>query len=267
MSDSNGKSELKIGVVFYGITGSLTHTIESIQRNIISTARQVGTTFVACHFFDQKSIWNPRTNEFQDLIQDEYKLLKADHVQIDAPEQCLSRFDLQRITNAGDIWGDNCKSIKNILHQLYSLDLVTATVIERKSDIVLFCRPDLLYHDNFGKYLSKIISSKELNIVGLPLWQWHGGYNDRFAIVKGEEAIKAYGSRVNFISRYLDSTGKPLHSEGLLKYVLEKCRIPVLPMEIRATRVRANGEQQDENFSPFTAMTKLQYFLQKVKRL
>lgn len=118
-------------------------------------------------------------------------------------------------------------------------------------DICLFLRPDLTYHTNFKYYLldiiTRFIENRESHIY-IPDWQHYKGINDRFAICVGKKAINAYGRRLNSTLQYCVSENSPLHSENLVKFVLEKSKITPQFIDIKASRTRANGHIVNENF-------------------
>jgi hypothetical protein len=90
--------------------------------------------------------------------------------------------------------------------------------------------------------------------VWLPLWLWRGGLNDRFAVIRGARAAQTYGTRARRMHAFCASTGGPLHSERLLRFVL--AQTAVRRIATRATRIRANGSESWESFS-FDALENL----------
>ena len=180
---------LRIGVCFFGITRSLKFTLPSIQENILAPAREFGDIKIYAHFFDQKNIHNPRTNEFGSLDGEEYKLLGADQLVLEEPDACLDHWNFGALQSFGDAWGDDFYSLRNLIHQLHSLNEVTKMAATDGADLVVFARPDLLYHDDLGRSIRKAILGRGPRVV-LPCWQhWERGYNDRFAICFGDRAI------------------------------------------------------------------------------
>ena len=240
---------MKIVIVFFGITRSLSSTLPSIEKNIITPIRKFGNVSMLGHFFQQEAIDNPRSNENGLLDQNEYKLLNLDWTQLEKTDLCLDKWQFQRICKHGDAWNDDFKSLKNLIHQLHSLYCVTQEAIKYQPDIVLFCRPDLLYHDNFSPILNKAAHQTKKQNAYIPFWQWQTGLNDRFAICTGRKSIEAYGMRIEQIQNYFETFNEPLHSERLLKFALARQRIHVKPVRLRASRVRLGGEVKDESFS------------------
>ena len=239
---------MKISIVFFGITRSLSTTINSIKKNIIQPAEKFGDVSIICHFFEQQSISNDRSGEFGVLDPDEYKLLNPDWVKFEKPNECLEIWGFEHIKKQGDAWHDGFKSLRNLIHQLHSLRCVTEQAILQDAEIVLFCRPDLLYHDSFEKTIKKFTEIKS-DTVGIPFWQWHGGLNDRFSICVGKNAIKSYGQRIEKIGDYLIKTKSPLHSENLLRHTLTSTGVHYRPIFLNASRVRVGGAIKKESFS------------------
>jgi hypothetical protein len=152
----------------------------------------------------------------------------------------------------GDSWGDNFKSLENLFYQLWSLSRGTDLALRSGANIVVFVRPDLLYYDSFRDLL-RSVRKKDGDAVYLPIWQPHGGYNDRFAVCVGETAIRLYGHRINEAKNFCQSVQSPLNSEQLLKYALNA--VPVNRVFLRGARVRVSGAPRQEDFSPFGLLT------------
>lgn len=240
---------MKIAICFFGITRSLRHTFDSIDSNVLKPCRDIGYTENFCHFFQLGEIDNPRSGERGALDLDEYTLLSPDWLQLDVPQEFLRDYPLDQITYYGDSWGDDFKSLKNLLHQLHSLKMVTQAVQSSDVDLAIFVRPDLFYHDSIRRPLLQVMQSKHNNEVCVPDWQhWEGGLNDRFAICKGADAIQAYGHRMDDVLDYCESMDAPLHAEKLLKYVLAKRKIPTSMMTTKASRMRFDGALKEEVF-------------------
>ncbi|AJE47160.1 hypothetical protein [Celeribacter indicus] len=239
----------QIAICFFGITRSLKHTIGSIEANVIEPARALGTVRTYAHFFDQASISNSRSGEQGELDREEYRLLKADRLRLEAPDMCLEEWGFEGLKDFGDSWNDGFRSLRNLVHQLHSMNAAAADALADDPDLVIYCRPDMLYHHNLGPWIGRALASSEPGVT-LPNWQhWHGGYNDRFAICRGVSAARIYGSRVNRMRDFCVETSSPVHSERLLRFVLDEAGIKPPLMSARASRVRANGDVKRERFS------------------
>lgn len=241
--------EVKIALAFFGITRSLSYTIGSIRSNLLDPARECGEVSVCCHFFSQQSIDNPRTGERGELNPHEYALLDPDRLELSEPLAILKDAGFEEIKTYGDHWNDGFKTVSNLLHQLYSLKAVTRLALEENPDVVVYCRPDLEYHDSFLGDLRRATAVRKPTVM-LPRWQRHkGGFNDRFAICVGERAAKAYGNRLDCALPFSRELKLELHSERLIRYALMKSDVGVEKLDVRASRVRADGQQVKEDFS------------------
>lgn len=242
-------SELKIAVAFFGITRSLRHTIGSVNEKLLEPARSHRNTVVCCHFFHQKHIDNARTSERGALDTSEYKLLSPDRAEFSEPQKILADIGFEEIKTFGDHWCDDFKTLSNLLHQLYSLKRVTRLVREEGADVVAFCRPDLMYHDSFGPALDRALAVSKPSVF-LPRWQRHkGGFNDRFAIASGKEAIEAYGGRLDHALSFCRKLSLELHSERLIRFAMSNSLVSIEKLSVRASRVRNDGRMVDEDFS------------------
>jgi hypothetical protein len=244
--------EPHIAICFFGITRSLSHTLPSIEKNALDPARAAGTVRLYAHFFQQRALAEARSGESGAIDPDEQRLLRPDWLQLEEPDDCLAQWDFETLKRHGDFWDNGFRSLRNLVHQLHSLNLVTQAALADGARVCLFLRPDLRYHDSLGPAIARALRSarEDQNLVQLPRWQSWGGRNDRFAIVAGAKAIAAYGGRVTHMAGFCTTTGSPLHSEQLLAHALAAAGITVRPIGARASRVRLNGRERYEDFLP-----------------
>jgi hypothetical protein len=239
----------RIAICFFGITRSLRFTFPSIRDNVLAPARAAGETRVFAHLYRQSRVESIRTGEAVDIDPEEYRLLGADEVQLEMPDAAFSALPYDEIVAHGDIFENGLHSLGNLVRQLHSLRQVTQAALLWKPDIVLFCRPDLHYFDSFERPIARALSRRRPACY-LPYWQAFKGYNDRFALVRGAHLARVYGLRAERALDYCSSgTGngsRPLHSESLLRWVLQEER--VRPLAVRAARIRANGETAPREF-------------------
>ena len=239
----------RIAVCFFGITRSLSHTIASIEANVLAPARQQGEVTVLSHFFEQTQIDNPRSGEAGTLNTQEHKLLPNDWLELEPPGTGLDQWGFEELKQHGDRWSDDFRSLRNLMQQQHSLHRVTDAALKTDPDLVIFCRPDLHYHDSFEDQIARGLKDV-WPTVRLPSWQPWIGRNDRFAIARGQRAVRAYGQRVELAQEYCRWREEPLHAEKLVAYALRRHFVRVKTFPLRASRVRISGERVDEVFTP-----------------
>jgi hypothetical protein len=252
-----------IAIAFFGIPRSGEYAFDSIRKNILLPASKAGSLYACYHFYQQSRVENPRTKEFGNLPLSDYKPYAQFHGTLDQPEIINQVFDLEAIFRCGDPWLDDFKSLRNLLMQLHSLGVVARQALLYCPDVVVFARPDLVYHDSIGPVLDKAIQKRHLSIARIPSWQWSKGYNDRFAVCT-KQAIEWYAFRHKLINEYLKVLDMPLHSEALLKYALDRSLCPVSPFSARASRVRIDGHLVDEGFKPLRGSKMLKFQLKEI---
>lgn len=263
---------MKIAVCFFGITRSLSHTIQSIEGNILAPARARGEVRTFCHFYDQRRIDNPRTGEQGELNPDEHQLLQPDVLRLESSERYLSSDLAAEIRAFGDHYRNDFYSLNNLLLQLFSLRNAWEMAEPWAPDICLYVRPDLYYHDSFDPYLVRPrramiqIANWGSGFAGIRNGHALAGVNDRFAICHDRRAMRAYGTRIKQAVSYCAQYGHGLHAESLLRYTLVKNDIKVARVPLRASRVRFGGHMKDSNFRD-DRFSKFRYaFKRRIKR-
>jgi hypothetical protein len=260
---ASGGAKPKIAIGFFGITRSLKWTLSSIQNQIFIPARKIGEVRVFAHLFHQDRIVNPRTGENNIVDPNEYKLLNCDEIILEKAGDCLSQRNYNLILSHGDAFQDNGKSLANLIHQLHSLEKVGSLISSWMPDVVILVRPDLIYHDSFFDLIKQHLSLSDHHI-SIPGWQLSGGMNDRFAVC-GPKSAEAYSKRINLMHAYMNDSNKPLHSERLLRYALNK--YPAIPImtKIRASRIRSSGEVFSEDFGSISISKKIRWTFDYIK--
>lgn len=259
------KSPPKIAICFFGITRSLTHTIGSIEHNILESARAAGDVSTFAHFFQQLEIDNPRSGEKGMLRQDEHTLLAPDWLELEEPDLCLAEMDFETLKSYGDVWQDGFQSLRNLVHQLHSLDRVTNAALGWKPDICIFARPDLMYWDSFDRVLDKALKAPKQTAF-IPSWQHWRGLNDRFAVCVGSDAAQAYGTRKQHALGFAQASSA-VHAESLLKHSLQMNEINVQRFGVRASRVRSDGTIKKEDFrDKRTVFPRVNKFFKRVRQ-
>lgn len=241
----------RIAICFFGITRSLRHTLLSIEANILQPARQLGEVKIYSHFFRQHLIDIAVSADYTEhgrVDPEEYKLLKSDWIVLEEPDSGAVQTRFEALKQYGDAWKSDFVLLRNLVHQQHSLQSVTNAALEDNPTLVVFCRPDLKYHDSLLPHLRRAMATRG-DLVMLPYWQsWGGGLNDRFSLCRGKAAIASYGHRIEVAEDFCRDLGRPLHSEALLRFALERAEVPVRRIGARATRIRVDGRSFPEDF-------------------
>ncbi|MFP5385352.1 MAG: hypothetical protein ACLGHN_04695 [Bacteriovoracia bacterium] len=262
---------MKIAIAFFGLPRCSEKAFPTIESNIFKQLPKDAEVKCFYHFYLQTEVVNPHSGENGPFDQSNYDYFKKYEGIFEKPSEVLPTLPFEDVKKYGDAWNDNFNNVKNLFLQLNSLKKVTELVGSFDPDVVLFARPDLVYHDPiFPEYYELCLRNPDA--VFIPDWQWGIGLNDCFAVT-GKDAYKVYGKRIDEVFNYCTDNGiRPLHSERLLKYALLKHKKEILVMKVKASRVRMNGNLANENynmrisfFSPLTNSQKRFFVLSLLK--
>ena len=235
---------MKIIIGFFGLSRSLRFTMPSIASHILAPITASGLPVIKIgHFNMPKTIDNPRSDERAIVPdRDEIGPLELDlrWVEPQNDQTILSTFN--KVARWGDYFGDDYISLRNLCHQLRSLDrlwsLIELAGVE-DDDIFFLLRPDLQYVDPLDFFsIFTTIMSNEADLI-VPSWQHWGGVNDRFAFGNAR-AARHYATRWREVEEGCTHLGG-MHAETFLRYVVERHGLQLGFTDMRALRVRANG--------------------------
>lgn len=240
---------MKIAVAFFGLPRCSNVAMPSIEQKLFAHFPNGSELRCFYHFYQQTQVVNPRSGENGLLDESNYQPFMQYEGLLEDPQDILKKLPLERLKLFGDIWKDDFNSLRNLLLQLHSLKKVTELVKAGSPDVVLFVRPDLVFHDPIPAHVY-LIAQEYSDSVFIPNWQWGSGVNDTFAVC-GKGAFESYGTRLDEVFNYCQDKKEPLHSEHLLKYVLLKNKIDIFHLKVKASRVRIGGVISNENFVPY----------------
>lgn len=245
---------MKIAIAMFGIPREATRTMPTLREQLIRPACEVGETRIFCHLFEQERVDNPRQNEFGVLAAADYDQFKDFELALEPAGACLPDTPFEAVQAFGDWYENGFKTIANSMHQLHSLRRVTDMVTAWEPDVVVFARPDLIYHDPLRKALL-VDASVHADRCYVPAWQWWRGYNDRFSIC-GRDAYRTVGYRIDEVVESCRADGLPFAGEHLLHHVLRTGRSGVRTTKLRASRARLGGTTHKECFAPLRETSK-----------
>ncbi|MDB5861814.1 MAG: hypothetical protein JWQ76_5503 [Ramlibacter sp.] len=236
---------MRIALAFFGLPRRSDVTFPLIQRHLIAPLSARGELRIFHHLWRQDWIFNPRSGEDQAQPEANYAPFRTFEGSVENPPTQESVL-LRRLRAYGDAWQDGFHSLGNMLLQLQSLLAVTQLAHAAAPDVVVFARPDLLYHEPVRQWhVDHVLLHPDA--VLLPDWESWGGCNDRFAIA-GARAFRAYGGRLLLADHFCERTGQAMHAETFLRYALAFAGVPVRTIAMRANRIRVDGRIQAEDF-------------------
>jgi hypothetical protein len=223
----------KIALCFWGITRSLTHTIDSIKDKILYAFKNNNIEYtIFMHTYKLNKYRNERTHEniedIQDIekMNDEYKLLNPDFLQIDNQDDIANTLNLDSYRTHQDPWNTQYNSVDNFILAMYSKSKVTHMVEDSKIifDYIIYLRPDVKYINEFNIDFLKGVNDNTICIPNFHLYN-EVRFNDRFAICTNN-SYKLYG---NIFDKLLDlSKIMPLHSETVYAKILYENNINII---------------------------------------
>jgi hypothetical protein len=256
---------MKAAVCFFGVTRNFKkNTLDSIERCVFAPLSRLDPGFKKfAHFelMERISGVQTRTGELDvPIAPDDFKALNCDAIALTNEAEMDDReLNFDEIKKFGDTWNNSFSTLKNHLHQLYSLSRVTELLVQasQKFDLVIYSRADI----RFMKPVS--IPRPRPGTLYTPWFDKHGGLNDRFALGDFATMVK-YGQRLPMAHRYCEETGNALHAETSLLWNARKQGLHLADlMSAEFRRVRANGTVVPEDLR---FKTKFKYRLRKTLR-
>ena len=252
----------RIAIFMYGITRGFEITHLSLEENFLSFLERDYNVDIFGAFYRQASVVNERSGELSALDYNNYQLINFEEVKLLDPSE-LDQSLFEELKSYGDSWGDSHKSIENITKQLFSLKTCLLQCDFGSYDMFFFLRPDLYYHDSVAPILDVLARRKDL--VLLPSWQNWGGFNDRFLMTNSAKYAQILGTRYDRMLDYCMSTGLPFHSEKFLRWNIDRNKLSIKFISLKASRVRADGKQKIEDFDTQSSLLDEFYYLRKLK--
>ena len=237
---------MKLAIALFGIPRASMQALPTLFGTALSGLAHLGEMRVFHHLFVQPRVRNPRSSEDDELRSSAYAPFAAFDGELEPAGDCLQRWPVERLKTFGDYYQDDFNSFGNLIHQLHSLWRVTHRIEAWQPDVVLFLRPDLIYHDAIPvAWVEAALRAPRLVVV--PDWQWWGGVNDRLAVC-GRDSYGAYGRRIERAERFCEQTRQPLHAERLLRFALQEALLRLRTRALRASRIRVDGRMVAEKF-------------------
>lgn len=224
-----------IVVAFWGLTRSVRHTAESIQRHIYA---ELPPHLVFVHTYASSSAYrNQRAGEAAGSLQADVAPLKPFRAAVDDLEETRRRLNLAQYRSQPDPWGTDYEAVDNFVLAMYSKYRVTQMIRESgiNPEKVIFLRPDV----GFTSSVRPLLRLADPTAWVIPNFHLYNGFNDRFCVASAQN-YALYGGVFPFLRAY--SQKKPLHSETVYADLAKTAKIRVVHAAFFFYRVRLNGE-------------------------
>lgn len=234
---------MRIALVFWGLTRSLTITYPNIKKYILEHLKNNNIEYkIFLHtYYFKDNYTDKRTGEENIKLDfDEYKLLNPDYLLIDNQDEIKKKINIQKYHKYK--YSYNFQTTNNLICALYSQFRITQ-LLENKVkdgnhfDFVWYLRPDIIFNSKLPLHWFKWINDNRFLV---PNFGNSGGINDRMAIMKYHQALN-YGKRfLNIIQYGENMKDNKIISERFLYAVMYQFKIKKIKYYFK--RMRANGE-------------------------
>lgn len=248
---------LRAALCFFGLTRSLRHVYFSHATHIIQPLLDAGFAVDKfLHTYNLTSLSNARSEEADvKLDTSEYVLLEPlKGVTITDQSSVYQYFNVSSLVvkhdgEVHDPWNDGLRSLKNMVFQLHSLEMVTNLWLDSgvEYDLVVYTRPDVLFLKGISADMLLLWSfsrnRKQLLwcVPDFDTFLRGSIVNDRFAFGDAK-SMSVWGKRIQFVHSFIRETGLSVHAERLVAHAARMMNISVVPMDLRFVRVRADGK-------------------------
>jgi hypothetical protein len=234
---------MKIALVFWGLTRSLSTTYPNIKNKILDNlnANKIEYDIYLHSYYFEGEHTDRRTGERNIKLDfDEYKILKPDYYHIDNQDEIKKQIDIQKYHRFRYSYVK--KTVENLICALYSQMKATEMVEKsyKKYDYIWYLRPDVIFRDPLPLHWLKWINPGRFIV---PAFAHCGGINDRMAVLTQEQA-SVYGKRFLKIEEYGKLLrGRKFSSEKFIAWVMRNYKARKVNFLFK--RLRANGFYND----------------------
>lgn len=237
--------EKKIAINFYGLTRSLTKTINSLKQNLFNPLTENSINYdIFIHTYkihgSYHNVWSGEHTENYSN-EDVESVLNPKYFIYDDQSDIIKKLNFESYySNLGNWTGEGIDEnltkilIKNMCLGLYSKKKITTLFKKYKNDYdyAIIMRPDLLLTSKFDIGFFNEITDK--NII-IPEMDSYAGVNDRFCIGK-VDTILYYGTLFDHLKDY--SLRKSIISERYLLDKLNEKNIEIIKKKISYDMIR-----------------------------
>jgi hypothetical protein len=240
---------MKIALIFWGLTRSLSKTINNIEEKILNHLKNNKIEYkIFLHtYYFEGNLDDRRTGERNIKLDfEEYKLLKPDYFQIDNQDEIKKQINISKFLRFRYSYVQ--QTSENLICALYSQMKATEMMeqSQEKFDYVWFLRPDVIFRNAMPLHWLKWVNDNRFLV---PNFAHCGGINDRMAILTPKLA-SIYGKRFLKLEEYgILLRGQKISSERFLKWVMKNYKEKNINYLFK--RLRANGNFHDLDIKLF----------------
>ena len=114
---------MRIAILFWGITRSLKHTLDSFNENIVKMFIKNNINYdIYIHSYKMnRKLCNSRSKEYNvEYDNEEYKLLNPQYIEIEDEDEVKTRINFEQYKTHYDCYNTDYKNIDNFIYAVYS---------------------------------------------------------------------------------------------------------------------------------------------------
>ena len=234
---------MKIALVFWGLTRSLSKTYPNIKEKILDYLKNCKIEykiFLHTYYFEGTHS-DRRTGEINITLDfNEYKILNPDYYKIDNQDEIKKQINIEKYHKFRYSYAP--KTVENLICALYSQMKATELLqhCNEKFDYIWYLRSDVIFKSSIPLQWFRWINPNRFIV---PYFAHNGGINDRMAILTMDQAL-VYGKRFLQLEEYGKLLrGRKISSERFIKWVMRKYKTRNINYLFK--RLRANGYFHD----------------------
>jgi len=242
------KSKKRVAIIFYGLSRTLSKTVESIKKNILDPLKNNNIDYdIFIHTYKINGSYHNRwSKESVEIYKNENieELINPNYFIYDNQEDIVNTINFDEYYTKLSTWHEASENtdfikylIRNLCLALYSKKRIMEVFEKHKTayDYCIISRPDLEFKNELNvKWFDEL---KNNNII-IPEHDWFHGVNDRFCIGT-PEIILFYGKLFDYLKKY--SSRKSICSEEYLRVMLYYAKINIIKKNIEYDTIRIVG--------------------------
>ena len=238
---------MRIAILFWGITRSLKHTLDSFNENIVKMFIKNNINYdIYIHSYKMnRKLCNSRSKEYNvEYDNEEYKLLNPQYIEIEDEDEVKTRINFEQYKTHYDCYNTDYKNIDNFIYAVYSKQKVSQLVEKsgKEYDYIIYLRPDVEYVTNFDL---EFLNHVNKQTIGVPNFHvYFDTINDRFFLMTFDN-LSLFGNLFDHLLEY--SKERVIHPEYFYYHILKNIyNLDLIYIPFGFNRVRADGKKEND---------------------